>query len=286
MSAWAIRELRRLVGDEAERAAAAFASKAPLTLRANPCRTSAEGLRAALAAHGAEASPGAVDPDCVVVESGGDPTTLPGFDDGWFVVQDQASAFVTRVLDARPGERILDACAAPGGKAVATACAVRPNGLVVAGDRVVPRARLVAETATRLGERVLVLASDARAQAVMGPFDRILVDAPCSGIGSARRRPELLWRVPSRALSQLARLQVAIASASAELLRPRGRLVYSVCTFPRAETDAACDALLRHRPDLRPVTTIGPDGPGLRHRLWPHRHGTDGMFVAAFERAD
>jgi 16S rRNA (cytosine967-C5)-methyltransferase len=119
---------------------------------------------------------------------------------------------------------------------------------------------------------------------VRGPFDRVLVDAPCSGVGSARRRPELLWRVPSSALSQLARTQVEIASAGAALLRPGGRLVYSVCTFPRAETDAACDALLRHRPELRPVETPGPGGAAERHRLWPHRHGTDGMFVAAFER--
>jgi 16S rRNA (cytosine967-C5)-methyltransferase len=66
-------------------------------------------------------------------------------------------------------------------------------------------------------------------------------------------------------------------------LEPGGRLLYSVCTFPRAETDAACDAIVRHRPDLRPIETMGPDGPSLRHRLWPHRHGTDGMFVAAFE---
>jgi 16S rRNA (cytosine967-C5)-methyltransferase len=80
--------------------------------------------------------------------------------------------------------------------------------------------------------------------------------------------------------------QVAIAAAAAELLAPGGRLVYSVCTFPRAETDAACDAILRRRPELRAIETPGPDGPAARHRLWPHRHGTDGMFVAAFERRE
>ena len=115
----------------------------------------------------------------------------------------------------------------------------------------------------------------------------MLVDAPCTGIGSARRRPELLWRARRDELSRLARLQVSIAVATAELLEPGGRLVYSVCTFPRAETDAACDAILRHRPDLVPIETPGPAGaaPAFRHRLWPHRHGTDGMFVAAFERS-
>jgi 16S rRNA (cytosine967-C5)-methyltransferase len=115
----------------------------------------------------------------------------------------------------------------------------------------------------------------------------VLVDAPCSGIGAARRRPELLWRPHREELSRLARLQVAIAAAAADLLTPGGRLVYSVCTFPRAETDAACDAILRHRPGLQPIETPGPEGsdPASRHRLWPHLHGTDGMFVAAFQKA-
>ncbi|HXF73566.1 MAG TPA: hypothetical protein VNO79_13290, partial [Actinomycetota bacterium] len=136
----------------------------------------------------------------------------------------------------------------------------------------------------RLGVRALVLAQDARRPALREGFDRALVDAPCSGIGAARRRPELLWRPRRQELAGLARLQVAIAAAVAGLLRPGGRLVYSVCTFPRAETDAACDALLRHRPDLEPAAVDGPDGPAPRVRLWPHRHGTDAMFVAAFRR--
>ncbi|MDP9184872.1 MAG: hypothetical protein M3O29_04280, partial [Actinomycetota bacterium] len=86
-------------------------------------------------------------------------------------------------------------------------------------------------------------------------------------------------------LSALAARQLGLVTAGAELLRPGGRLVYAVCTFPRAETDAVCDALLRVRPWLEPVVTDGPDGPRERHRLWPHRHGSDGMFVAAFQRA-
>ena len=118
-----------------------------------------------------------------------------------------------------------------------------------------------------------------------GGFDAVLVDAPCSGLGSARRRPELLWRARKTDLSGLARLQVGIVTAAAVLLRARGRLVYSVCTFPRAETDAVCDALLRRRPDLVPEPIEGPDGVVMeRVRLWPHRHGCDAMFVAAFRR--
>jgi 16S rRNA (cytosine967-C5)-methyltransferase len=94
----------------------------------------------------------------------------------------------------------------------------------------------------------------------------------------------LLWRPSRDQLSALARLQVAIVAGVADMLRPGGLLVYSVCTFPRAETDAACDAIVRHRPDLLPADLAGPEGPASRIRLWPHRHGCDAMFVAGFRR--
>jgi 16S rRNA (cytosine967-C5)-methyltransferase len=283
MASWAVRELRHLLGDDAERAAAGFAERGRLCVRANLCTGDREELLVEFAESGVDAIPAPLDPDCLLIE-GGDPRSMPGWADGRFAVQDQASAFVVRVLDPRPGERVLDACAAPGGKAVFASCLVEPDGLVVAADLRPGRLTLVVSQARRLGVRIEPVAMDVAAPAVRGPFDRVLVDAPCSGIGSARRRPELLWKVPKDGLSRLARRQVAIASTAAELLRPGGRLVYSVCTFPRAETDAACDAILRHRPELRAIPTPGPDGVALRHRLWPHVHGCDGMFVAAFER--
>ena len=283
LAPWAVAELRRLLGDETEEAASSLAGPGALSLRVNTCRASREQVMGGLREHGYEPSVGAVDADCVLLR-GGDPAVLPGFQEGWFTVQDQASAFVVKVLDPQPGERIWDACAAPGGKTSAIACAVGDEGFVVASDLHPRRVERIREQATRLGVRAAVLAHDAGRPALAGPFDRVLVDAPCSGIGAARRRPELLWRPRRQDLSTLARLQVSIASAAAELVRPGGRLVFAVCTFPRAETDAAADALLRHRPDLRPVEADGPGGPALRHRLWPHRHGSDGMFVAAFER--
>ena len=102
------------------------------------------------------------------------------------------------------------------------------------------------------------MAQDAEHPALKGSFDRIMVDAPCSGLGSARRRPELLWRNRKDELSKLARTQVAITAALTDLLAPGGRLVYSVCTFPRAETDAAADAIVRHRADLEPLRDRRP----------------------------
>ena len=287
MSAWAIAELRTLLPpEEVEAAAAGFGERAPLSLRVNTCRASVEGALAALRDAGADARIGSVHPECILL-AGGDPTAMPGWAEGHVAAQDQASAFVVEALAPQPGDRVLDVCAAPGGKTAFLACRVGEVGRVVAGDLRPERTALIATVLGRLGLSGVLLTHDATRPAVRGPFDRVLVDAPCTGIGSARRRPELLWRARRDELSRLARLQVAIASAAAELLRPGGRLVYSVCTFPRAETDAACDAILRHRPDLAPVATPGPSGsePALRHRLWPHRDGTDGMFVAAFERA-
>lgn len=283
LALWAVRELRRLVGDDVESAASALAERAPLSVRTNTCRTTVERLSAAFGQSAVEAWPSPVDPDCLLLDRG-DPAALPGFGEGWFAVQDAASAFVVRVLGLTPGDRVYDACAAPGGKAAFAACLAGASGAVVAADVHPARLGAARDLAVRLGVTLATVAQDARRPAVTGPFDRVLVDAPCSGVGAARRRPELLWRVPKDALSRLAKRQVEIAGASAELVRPGGQLIYSVCTFPRAETDAACDALLRHRSDLVPVVTAGPDGDRERHRLWPHRHGCDAMFVAAFER--
>jgi 16S rRNA (cytosine967-C5)-methyltransferase len=284
-AAWVIRELRHILGNDAEAAAAALATRGRLTLRTNTCKTTIDVLETALRRDGREPTRSTLDPDCLILD-GGDPSTMVGFADGWFAVQDQASALVVRALDPQPGDRVLDVCAAPGGKSSFAACLVGDEGLVVAGDLRPGRADLIRRGSRRLGGRLEVLVQDATRSALRGEFDRVLVDAPCSGVGAARRRPELLWRPRAEDLSGLARLQVAIASAAADLLKPGGRLIYSVCTFPRVETDAVVDALLRRRRELVATPIPGPDGPAERFRLWPHIHGCDGMFVAGFTTGD
>ncbi len=287
LSPWAVRELRRQLSGDAEAAAAALAERAPLAVRVNECVAGVGEVAAALHAAGLRSRPSSLHSRTLLLSRAAGPTPtpreLPGFREGAVAIQDEASAFVVDVLDPRSGDRVLDVCAAPGGKSADIACRVA-SGRLVAADVSPVRARLVVAQLARLRLKGLVVSQDGRRAALRGPFDRVLVDAPCSGIGSARRRPELLWRVPRERLAGLARLQVAIAEAAAELLRPGGRLVYSVCTFPRAETDAACDALRRHRPELVPEMIDGPDGRSERIRLWPHRHGSDGMFVAAFRK--
>jgi 16S rRNA (cytosine967-C5)-methyltransferase len=284
LARWAIDELDAVVGDEALEAAEALASRAPLSLRAIGGETEVSSLLDELRAGGLEAERGTTDPACILLP-GGDPRVIAAFREGRVTVQDQASAFVSRLVDAKPGDRVYDVCAAPGGKALHLVELVRPGGHVLATDRSSMRVALVAEAAARTGRRPWLAVQDATVSAVTGTFDGVVVDAPCSGIGSARRRPELLWRVPKQELTRLSALQLAIAAAAVDRVGAGGRLVYAVCTFTRAETDAVCDALLRARSDLEPIETPGPDGPQARHRLWPHRHGCDGMFAAAFRRA-
>ena len=202
-------------------AAEAFGERGLLSLRVNTCTTTVDAFVKGLRASGHVPRPAQLHPDCVLLD-GGDPARLRGFAQGWFAVQDQASAFVVGALDPQPGDRVLDVCAAPGGKAAHAACLVGETGRVVAGDVRPERAALVRSTAERLRVPVLVVAQDGTRPAIDGTFDRVLVDAPCSGIGSARRRPELLWRPRRADLSSLARLQVAIASAGADRLRPGG----------------------------------------------------------------
>jgi len=283
LAPWAVAELRRVLpSGEVEEAAAALARPADLTLRANTCRVSKENLDEELRRAGYEPVPGRHHPDVLRVPSAV-PALLPGFAQGWFAIQDEASVLVAAAVEATRGEAVLDACAGPGGKATHLACMIRP-GRVVAADLRPKRARLVQAAARRVGVTLDVLAQDAARPALGRTFDAVLVDAPCSGLGAARRRPELLWRPSRSSLAGLARLQVAIMVGSADLVRPGGRLVYSVCTFPRAETDAAVRAFLAKRPDFEPLPVPGIDGRAPAHRLWPHRDGTDAMFYAGFRR--
>jgi 16S rRNA (cytosine967-C5)-methyltransferase len=284
LARWAVAELRLLLpGEEVEAAAAALASPADLSIRANLCRTDTTRLEAAIRDAGLEVRPGAFHPDVLHVRST-PPALLPGYEEGWFAIQDEASVLVAAALDARAGERVYDPCGGPGGKAAHLACLVASGGITVSADLRPRRALLIARAARRLGVSVGIVAQDAGHPAVRAGFDAALVDAPCSGIGAARRRPELLWRPSRQDLARLARLQVAILVATADLVRPGGRLVYSVCTFPRAETDAAVRAFLSKRPDYQPMEVAGPEGPAVSHRLWPQRHGTDAMFYAGFRR--
>jgi 16S rRNA (cytosine967-C5)-methyltransferase len=200
-------------------------------------------------------------------------------------VQDLASQWVADLVDAAPGHTVVDLCAGPGGKSTALA---RRAELVVASDAQPMRARLVAENADRLGiTNVAVVAADGRRPAVRtGCADRVLVDAPCSGLGVLRRRPDARWRVDAADVPLLAALQRALVTGAVDLLAPRGVLVYSVCTLTLEETVGVDEWLAAHRPDL---VALEPPGPpwevvGRGARLLPQAAGTDGMYVLRVRR--
>jgi 16S rRNA (cytosine967-C5)-methyltransferase len=195
-------------------------------------------------------------------------------------VQDRASQWVAHYLGARSGERIVDLCAAPGGKATAMAAS---GAFVSAIDVRFGRARLVARNADRVGApSVASLVADGRRPPhPAGTFDRVLVDAPCSGLGVLRRRPDARWHVQPSDIEGLVALQRALLASAAEQVRARGTIVYAVCTLTHAETTGIDEWLTVAHPDLVAMPPPGdpwePVGRGAR--LLPQTAGTDGMFV-------
>ncbi|MCX7621697.1 MAG: hypothetical protein N2037_12745 [Acidimicrobiales bacterium] len=215
-------------------------------------------------------------------------------DDGY--IQDLASQWVAVAVGARSGERVLDTCAAPGGKATLMA---RSGATVVAMDRYTHRAGLIRANAARLGltDRIEVVVADAQrlpfgtdgavGTGTVARFDRVLVDAPCSGLGALRRRPDARWRIEAAAVERLAELQREMLAATVPFLGDGARLVYSVCTMTRAET-IAIDQWLRDRyPNLEPVAGPPPEGAwrpwGRGWLVLPQDAGTDGMFLLQLE---
>ncbi len=213
-----------------------------------------------------------------------EPATVSERADGY--VQDPGSQAVAAAVEARPGERVLDVCAAPGGKATALAAA---GARVVGADLRLGRARLVRGNAERMGvgERLAVVVADGtRPPWPVGSFDRVLVDAPCSGLGTLRRRADLRWRVEPAAVERLAALQRRLVAAAADLVRPGGTLVFSVCTLTVAESTGIDAWLAADRPDLvpvpRPAEPWEPWGRGAI--LLPQTAGTDGMCLFRYVR--
>jgi 16S rRNA (cytosine967-C5)-methyltransferase len=213
-----------------------------------------------------------------------DPATVTERDDGY--VQDPASQQVAAAVGAGPGERVLDLCAAPGGKATALATA---RAHVVAADVRPRRAELVRQNAARVGVAgnvAVVVADGTRPPWPAGTFDRVLVDAPCSGLGTLRGRADLRWRAEQPAVERLAALQRRLLAAAADLVRPGGVLVYSVCTLTAAESTGVDAWLAAARPDLVPL-----DPPPAPWQPWgrgaivlPQTAGTDGMCLFRYAR--
>jgi 16S rRNA (cytosine967-C5)-methyltransferase len=269
--AWIVEEALARLGPREMRALVEADNTRPeVSLRATPGATTRDKLLAELAEAGLPVRPSPLSPDCVILERG-DPGPLAAVREGRAVVQDAASALVAPALGAGPGDLVADLAAGPGGKA---------GHLAALGARVLAvevrprRARLVAQTAARLGltDRLHTVVADGRRPPLRpGRADAALVDAPCTNLGSLRRRPEARWRHGPDDVPGLVELQLGLLEAAADAVRPGGTVLYSVCTWTRAETDEVVERLLERRPDLRLDEA---------RQTWPHRDGADGMFLA------
>lgn len=212
-------------------------------------------------------------PEGLVVDGPFDAHGSPLWSQGLFMPQSRGAMLVAALLAPRPGERVLDLCAAPGAKTTHLAALMGGEGEVVAVERHPGRARALERTAARLraAPPVHVRVADAAGDALGTGYDRVLVDPPCSGLGTLRHRPDVRWRASPDAARLLAAQQTAILTAGAAALRPGGTLAYAVCTLNPAEGDGPVEALTTQRPELEVVH---------RRTVWPHRDATDGFSVS------
>jgi 16S rRNA (cytosine967-C5)-methyltransferase len=214
---------------------------------------------------------------------------------GLIYLQDEASQLVGHLLDAQPGDRVLDVCAAPGSKTTHIG-ALAPRSMIVAGELYEHRSRILRELAATQGnDSIQVVVADATGDLpfVNASFNRVLVDAPCSGTGTLRRNPEIRWRIQPSDIAELSSKQERILARAAEMVRPGGILLYSTCSLERDENEAVAEDFLREHAgfdQLRstnarilnvPADLATPIG---AFRTWPHRHDVDGFFIIGFQR--
>ena len=267
--------------------------QAPLTLRANRLRTDVDALRAGLAALGVHAKRGRFAPDALVIDSGDPPPPHDAFP-GDFLAQDEASQLVTLLVGPRPGPRLLDTCAAPGGKTTAFAVDLSNEGLIVACDVRERRIQLLQRTVGLLGAtRVRLVQADASvALPFSGGFDTVVVDAPCSGLGTLRRDPDIRWRREEADLAGLAAAALTMLDRAADQVRPGGRLIYATCSSEPEENEQVAGRFLERAIGFAPVNArlAHPSLPaaaidGRGHlRTTPAPLGLESFFGAVFER--
>ncbi len=279
--------------EEAADFASANNAPARLAFRVNALRDGETDVLENLRAAGVEIAPSRVAPDAYRVEGGeGSGAALRALAaEGLVYMQDEASQLVAHVVGARAGERVLDVCAAPGSKTTHLASLTHGEAMIVAGDLHAHRLRLVRETCARLGVnniRTVVLDAEARLPFADESFDRVLVDAPCTGTGTLRHNPEIRWRLMPGDINELAAKQRKILAEASRVVRRGGRLVYSTCSVEREENEEVVADFLESHGDFRQVpASAAPDNlltASGGARTWPHRDGTDGFYVAALDR--
>jgi 16S rRNA (cytosine967-C5)-methyltransferase len=299
---WLAAPLRQDLGaDEFAALADALLQPAPLDLRVNSLKARRDDVCAALAAAGVAAEPTPYSPWGLRVTGKPVLNRLEVFTRGDVEVQDEGSQLLVLLTDPKRGEMVVDFCAGAGGKTLALGAAMRNTGRLYAWDTSGHRLdalkpRLVRSGLSNVHPALLAHERDERVKRLAGKIDRVLIDAPCSGLGTLRRNPQLKWRQSPQSIAELQGKQQSILAGAARLVKPGGRLVYATCSLLRAENEdvaAAFDAEhgnvfapLPAAQLLQAAQVVGADAldRGGYLRLWPHRHGTDGFFAAAWQR--
>ena len=292
---WVLPHLHARFGPALEAEMQAAMDEAPLDLRVNLLKSTRDAARAALAAEGLECNPTPLSPWGLRIEGRRAVTSGPAFQSGLVEIQDEGSQLVAGLVGAGPDMRVVDWCAGAGGKTLALAMLMGNRGTLMACDVSAPRLDGAVRRLRRAGvhnaERHLVEPGDKWAKRRAGSFDRVLVDAPCTGTGTWRRNPDARMRLRPLDLAELQPKQAGILDAAARLVRPGGRLVYATCSLLPEENEAQIEAFLQRTPDfaVAPLEQAwalpGPaPGPGPFMVLTPLQHRTDGFFAAALDR--
>jgi 16S rRNA (cytosine967-C5)-methyltransferase len=283
------------LGTEETRAlAAALNQRAPLTARTNLVKNTREELLATLSGDGCRVEPTPLSPWGVTFTGRTNVFALQAFKDGLFEVQDEGSQLIALACEARPGQIVVDACAGAGGKSLALAAEMRNKGRLIACDRDSRRLEEMRPRARRAGvhnweSRAIPEgpSGEGRIADLVGMADLVLVDAPCSGLGALRRNPDARWRLRPEEVDSFPPRQLQILGRYAQLVKRSGRLVYATCSINRAENGEVRDRFLADHPEFEPVPALREPPsfpPGSEVQLLPHKHGTDGFYIAALRR--
>lgn len=295
---WMVQRWSTEYGLETAEAMCAADNEAPaVSVRVNTTMISRESLLKQMLEQGLQASASLLSPYGIIVKGGGNLALSSWYKDGYLSIQDESSMLVAEAVDPQQGERVLDCCAAPGGKSMHMGELMKDEGFIYANDVHPHKAALVAEQAERLGlESIEAGSADALQLAdtlTPASFDRVLLDAPCSGLGVIRRKPDLKWRKQPEDIASVAALQGELLQSVARLVKPGGLLVYSTCTTEQAENSDVVAAFLAHHPEFSPVSFDSPlwerlagtalaRGQGIQ--LLPQHYGSDGFYIARMRR--
>ncbi len=265
-----------------------------IDLRVNTLQATVESVEAAMRAAGVAVGRVPHLPQALrLLEPGGAVQQLPGFHQGNWIVQDSSAQLVGYLVDPQPGEVVADACAAPGGKTMHLAELMGDKGTVWACDRTPARLKKLQQNAARLGlHSIQTAVGDSRDMPqLQGMCDRVLVDAPCSGLGTLHRHADARWRQTPESVEELATLQTQLLEQTATWVKPAGILVYATCTLHPAENEAVIQTFLNHHPGWK-IEPPRPNSPPAAFttpagwvKIWPHRYDMDGFFMARLKKS-